>query len=71
MTEHLTFGLAVKDLANNHSYLQFTIVYVCVCMFSHVLFFCNPMEPTGFLCSWGSPGKITGVGCNFLLQGSS
>ena len=23
----------------------------------------------GFLCPWDSPGKNTGVGCNFLLQG--
>ena len=25
--------------------------------------------PTGFLCPWNSPGKNTGVGCHFLLQG--
>jgi hypothetical protein len=23
----------------------------------------------GFLCPWDSPGKNTGVDCNFLLQG--
>ena len=25
--------------------------------------------PTRFFCSWNFPGKNTGVGCNFLLQG--
>ena len=25
--------------------------------------------PIRFLCSWGSPGKITGVGCHVFLQG--
>ena len=31
----------------------------------------NPMNssPTRFLYPWGSPGKNTGVGCHFLLQG--
>ena len=64
----MTFGIAFKDLTNSHSYLQFIIVCVCVCMLSHVLFFCNPMEPTRFLYSWGSPGKNTGVGSLSLLQ---
>ena len=27
--------------------------------------------PAGVLCPWNSPGKNTGVGCHFLLQGSS
>ena len=27
--------------------------------------------PARFLCPWNSPGKNTGVGCHFLLQGSS
>ena len=29
---------------------------------------CDPL-PARFLCSWNSPGKNTGVGCHFLLQG--
>ena len=41
--------------------------------FSHVwLSLCDPMDcnpPTRFLCPWDSPGKNTGVGCHFLLQG--
>ena len=27
------------------------------------------LYPTSLLCSWNSPGKNTGVGCHFLLQG--
>ena len=27
------------------------------------------LYPTRLLCPWNSPGKITGVGCHFLLQG--
>ena len=28
-----------------------------------------PCGPTRLLCPWNSPGKNTGVGCHFLLQG--
>ena len=27
------------------------------------------LQPAGFLCPWDFPGKNTGVGCHFLLQG--
>ena len=27
------------------------------------------LYPTRLLCPWDSPGKNTGVGCHFLLQG--
>ena len=33
---------------------------------------CDPIDPIGpikLLCPWNSPGKSTGVGCHFLLQG--
>ena len=30
---------------------------------------CDLMEPARLLCPWNSPGKSTGVGCHFLLQG--
>ena len=32
---------------------------------------CDPMDcsPTRLLCPWSLPGKNTGVGCHFLLQG--
>ena len=28
------------------------------------------MQPDSLLCPWDSPGKNTGVGCHFLLQGN-
>ena len=28
------------------------------------------LQPTRLLCPWDSPGKSTGVGCHFLLQGT-
>ena len=30
---------------------------------------CDPMDPTRLICPWDFPGKSTGVGCHFLLQG--
>ena len=27
------------------------------------------LQPTRLLCPWAFPGKTTGVGCHFLLQG--
>ena len=42
-------------------------LYVCV----HAQLcptFCNPM-PAMLLCPWDFPGKNTGVGCHFLIQG--
>ena len=48
-------------------------VCVCVCAlsrFSHVRFFETPWTiAPRLLCPWDSPGKKTGVGCHFLLQG--
>ena len=29
------------------------------------------LEPTSLLCAWDFPGKNTGVGCHFFLQGMS
>ena len=42
-------------------------------MFSHSVL-CDSLQPhklqpTRLLCPWDSPGKSTGVGCHFLLQG--
>ena len=43
-----------------------------VCVLSHFsrVWLCvtNGLEPARFLCSWGSPGKNTEVGCHALLQ---
>ena len=32
---------------------------------------CGPVEPSRLLCPWDFPGKNTGVGCHFFLQGIS
>ena len=53
--------------------LGFVFIRVCECMLSHSIVF-NPlqphgMEPTRLICPWDFPGKNTGVGCHFLLQG--
>ena len=45
---------------------------VCVCVSCSVMF--ESLQPHGLwparlLCPWDSPGKNTGVGCHFLLQG--
>ena len=39
------------------------------CSLSHVWLF--KLQPTRLLCPWGFPGKGTGVGCHFILRGSS
>ena len=44
----------------------------CVCVLSHsvVSNSATPWtQPTRLLCPWDSPGKNTGVGCHFPLQG--
>ena len=49
-----------------------TIAYVCVHAKSlqSYLTLCHFMDqPTRFLCPWDFPGKNTGVGCHFFLQG--
>ena len=38
--------------------------HICIHMWRHVL------QPTGLFRPWSSPGKSTGVGCHFLLQGT-
>ena len=39
---------------------------MCVLVAQSCLTLCNPMLAR-FLCPWSSPGKNTGVGCQFLL----
>ena len=55
-----------------------TYIYVCVCVCARVLGCFNPnslqlygLWPIRLHCPWDSPGKNTGVGCHFLLQGFS
>ena len=40
---------------------------VCVCVCECVL--SSRLQPARLLCPWDFPGKNTGVGCHFLLQG--
>ena len=53
---------------------EHAFVYFCCSVLSRV-WLCDPMDcrPLGYslcdLCPWDSPGKNTGVGCHFLLQG--
>ena len=52
-------------------------IYHHLLLFSHsVMSDCNSLQPhelqsIGLLCPWDFPGDNTGVGCHFLLQGSS
>ena len=42
----------------------------CCLLFNCVwIFVTSGLQPASFLCPWGSPGKNTGMGCHFLLQG--
>ena len=50
--------------------LKYTIK-CCCCLFPEsclTLLWPHGLEPARLLCPWGSPGKITGVSCHFLLQ---
>ena len=49
------------------------VIHICMLScFSHVWLFVTPWTVVArLLCPWDSPGKNTGVGSHFLLQGSS
>ena len=55
--------------------LKFFFFFLIILFFCLVakscLTFLQPygVQPAGLLCPWDSPGKNTGVGCHFLLQG--
>ena len=58
--------IAVKDVA------AIKVLHCVVCVLVSKL--CPTLVipwtvPTRLLCPWDSPGKNTGVGCHFLLQG--
>ena len=44
-------------------------VWVCVCSVMSDSLWSHGLEPARFFCPWNFPGKKTGVGCHFLLQG--
>ena len=44
-------------------------VCVCVCSVMSNSLWSHELQPARLLCPWDFPGKNTGVGCHFLLQG--
>ena len=52
-----------KGLVKSNSWLSL------LSQLSRISFRLFGLHPTGLLCPWDSPGKNTGVGCRFLLQG--
>ena len=44
-------------------------MYVCLVTQWYSTLQTHGLWPTRLLCPWDSPGKNTGVGCHFLLQG--
>ena len=44
-------------------------IYIYCCSVASNSLQAYGLWPTGLLCPWDFPGKITGVGCHFLLQG--
>ena len=68
------FELSLRRNSNSGGKLQqekiFNIVSYCVCVLSLIwLFAIQGLWPARFLCPWDSPGKNTGTGYHFLLQG--
>ena len=45
-----------------------SLVRCCICSITSNSLLAFGLQPAGLLCSWGFPGKNTGVGCHFLLQ---
>ena len=57
------------DSIKNFEFLKFVCVCVCVCVLSCVHLFATPWT-SRLLCPWDFPGRSTGEGCHFLLQGT-
>ena len=57
-------GALPHELSEQHLYTHAKSLQLCLTL-------CDPMDssPPDFSAHWGSPGKNTGVGCHFLLQG--
>ena len=62
-----------KNACQRFCYVITLSVCVCVCLCvrpQSCLTLCNPMDLSQLdSCPWNFPGKNTGVGCHFLLQG--
>ena len=66
-TEMLDFHLVHRIL--NYLKISFMLVCMCVCPVGSDSMQLRGLWPSGLLCSWNFPGKNTGAGCHFLLQG--
>ena len=58
----------LSDFPTTETHQPFKNLNLRACALSHSV---RPdsLRPRGLLCPWDSPGKNTGVGCHFLLQG--
>ena len=56
---------------NNEQQLLHSTIYQASSTYAVISDSCRPhgLQPTRVLCPWNFPGKNTGVGCHFLLQG--
>ena len=66
-----TLGITLRHFYTQKQEMTSLILHgVCVWVLSHVWPFVTPWTvATSLLCPWDFPGKNTGVGCHFLLQG--
>ena len=75
MSHTLTYVCVQKCICEG-VYTGFMLICMCgyVCMYvrrsvTSSIFCPSELELTRLLCPWDFPGKSTGVGCHFLLQG--
>ena len=64
-------GLGDWSLENKHACVPLLGSCICSKSLQPCLTLCNPLDHSlvRLLCPWDSPGKNTGVGCHFPLQG--
>ena len=62
-TTHTTFA------CNDYNKFYIFRTNVCVCSVVSDSFWPHGLQPARLLCPWNFPGKNTGGGCHFLLQG--
>ena len=61
-----------RGFSTNRGQAESCSLYICTrsCSVVSDSLRSHGLQPTRLLCPWDSPGKNTGVGCHFLLQGS-
>ena len=60
--------ILVKSEWNKSCSKVYIVVKLCACLFMLTLWPYG-LQPARLLCPWSFPGKSTGAGCHFLLQG--